>query len=483
MNSLPVEITDRLSYIFITYIYDKSNRLLKSEFGKTDSSFDMTNAYDGDGNITYLKRMGASGNVIDSLNYNYYTSTDKLNFVTGSTTQFTYDANGNVTGDTLNHIFGVKYDYRNLLKEFRIWRVTPGGTGIIGGNTSYDTYLINYLYDEAGSRFCKKIYKWSETTIDTISNGSDNSYDTTMTGDYNNGTGGTSDNGYNIWRLQTVIYYVHDVSGKEIAIYNSNNLQQWNVFGADNVGKIDSTGAKYFYLKDNLGTIRAILDTNNTVIAANDFDAWGYPLDQRSYDAQVTNGRYKFTSKERDVESALDGVNGFDYFGFRFYNSKIGRWNATDLKSVSVNYSTNGSGTEVGTYSIRFDPDETEMFMHGVSGKLNNNTLGYGMVFLHELLHTGLGISQPDATNFGDPGPVENEMNKIREQLGSSYGQRLSYTSLTINSKRFLPFDKDALEVMKNTYQKYIMRTEQGFNMNDFMLSIQGTKYIEFEKK
>jgi len=41
------------------------------------------------------------------------------------------------------------------------------------------------------------------------------------------------------------------VSGKEIAIYHSNDLYQWNVWGTDNVGKINANGDKFFYLKDH----------------------------------------------------------------------------------------------------------------------------------------------------------------------------------------------------------------------------------------
>ena len=79
-----------------------------------------------------------------------------------------------------------------------------------------------------------------------------------------------------------------------------------------------------FYLKDHLGQVRAILDSNNTLVAAYDYDPWGYPLENRTY--EPVNQRYKFTAKERDRESATDG-NGYDYFGARYYDSRIGNLN------------------------------------------------------------------------------------------------------------------------------------------------------------
>ena len=60
-----------------------------------------------------------------------------------------------------------------------------------------------------------------------------------------------------------------------------------------------------------------------TVLAYNDYDPWGYQLDGRNSTASA-NEKYKFTGKERDVET------GYDYFGARYYDSRIGRWMSVD---------------------------------------------------------------------------------------------------------------------------------------------------------
>jgi|GEM_PF-4233074 len=51
-------------------------------------------------------------------------------------------------------------------------------------------------------------------------------------------------------------------------------------------------------------------------------NVWGYYLDNRGYEQSpdFDSPLYKFTSKERDRES------GYDYFGARYYDSRIGRW-------------------------------------------------------------------------------------------------------------------------------------------------------------
>jgi hypothetical protein len=87
----------------VSYSYDKSNRLLNSNYTHTsDNTFDLANSYDYDGNILTLQRYGSNNNLIDNFSYSYYTGTNKLKKVSGSTDQYTYDYNGNQTNDYLN---------------------------------------------------------------------------------------------------------------------------------------------------------------------------------------------------------------------------------------------------------------------------------------------------------------------------------------------------------------------------------------------
>ncbi|MBZ0201415.1 MAG: hypothetical protein K8I03_00200 [Ignavibacteria bacterium] len=103
------------------------------------------------------------------------------------------------------------------------------------------------------------------------------------------------------------------------------------MYGLDNVGNIKANGDKLYYLKDHLGTVRAVLDTTNTVVAAYDYDPWGYPLSNRTYEASTSvDQKYKFTSKQRDKESGIDGKNGYDYFGARYYDSRVANWTSAD---------------------------------------------------------------------------------------------------------------------------------------------------------
>ena len=89
-------------------------------------------------------------------------------------------------------------------------------------------------------------------------------------------------------------------------------------------------------------------------------------------------------------------------------------------------------------------------------------TWGIGMVFLHEVGHTFYGGLKSDPGNplngqFYTPGEKikigENEtvMNRIRRQLGPSWGRRLSYHDISFDGGRtlYMPFNKGALKNLK----------------------------------
>ena len=82
------------------------------------------------------------------------------------------------------------------------------------------------------------------------------------------------------------------------------------------IGKIKNDEV-FYYMKDHLGSVRAILNSSAEVVSAQDYDSWGYLLQDRVYDSD--SSKFKFTGKERDSES------DYDYFGARYYDARIGK--------------------------------------------------------------------------------------------------------------------------------------------------------------
>ena len=73
-----------------------------------------------------------------------------------------------------------------------------------------------------------------------------------------------------------------------------------------------------------LACVICVIISTNIVISAQNYDCWGYLLENRTY--QPENTKYKFTGKERDNELE----NNYDYFGARYYDSRIGNWTSID---------------------------------------------------------------------------------------------------------------------------------------------------------
>ncbi|HEX2868065.1 MAG TPA: RHS repeat-associated core domain-containing protein [Ignavibacteriales bacterium] len=260
----------------LTYGYDAMNRLTSVKNGSsTVESFQ----YDYDGNIS--QRSYLSGGVLNNLYFapsgnrisSVFTDRDEFNYY--------YDNRGNVTTDQSSDISNITYDHRNLPLSITKSSVTS-----------------MYRYDDGGNR----IYKDAQGKKE---------------------------------------YYFRDDLGHEFAVFDASTdkIKTINLFGNDLIGRIDRTweieydpvwdewtGYSYdnsfYYVKDHLGSIRQTLSTSGAVQSAQDYYAFGGTLS--SYVNGSTVDKYKFTAKERDTET------GLDYFGARYYDSKICRWMSVD---------------------------------------------------------------------------------------------------------------------------------------------------------
>jgi len=84
------------------------------------------------------------------------------------------------------------------------------------------------------------------------------------------------------------------------------------------------SGSKFYYLKDHLGSTRAVVDAAGNVKEALDYYPFGLLMPGRIYQSG-SETKEKFTGKERDSET------GLDYFGARYYWAAGGRWWSVDV--------------------------------------------------------------------------------------------------------------------------------------------------------
>jgi RHS repeat-associated protein len=166
--------------------------------------------------------------------------------VGGTNTTYLYDPNGNLTKkDDGTNVDAYGYNWLNLMTSYD------------GPGTSNDA---TYTYDAEARRVTKNV------------NGSKTAYI------------------YDFWNV--------------VADYNgSNQLQATYVTpGLDDNLTMTRSGSTYYYLQDGLGSIRNVLDGDETGENAYDYDAFG-----KTYGTPTENvtNRYRFTGREWDSESSL----------------------------------------------------------------------------------------------------------------------------------------------------------------------------------
>ncbi len=122
-------------------------------------------------------------------------------------------------------------------------------------------------------------------------------------------------------------YYIKDVVGKTIAVYNNTTLLEQPIYGIGREGLYRRAGGIVTYeIKDHLGNVRAVFQksgSNTTNENHNDYYPFGMPMPSRnSLDASIY--RYAFQGQEKDPET------GKEAFELRLWDSRIGRWLSAD---------------------------------------------------------------------------------------------------------------------------------------------------------
>lgn len=272
-NSWPV--------INFTYSYDGMNRLSQSSCSNSDYS--ETYMYDANGNFMHKFKNDPT----TTIHYYIQNNSNKLESILKNNIQysFNYDYRGNLTFDGYRGYSIYDYDHRNL--------------PLFMNRMVID---MRFSYDDTGLRIYKDINGEKE-------------------------------------------YYLRDHTGKELAVYdlNTGKIKMANIYGNGLIGRADvfwlpdtcydeggpypcdrREDELYYYIKDHLGSIRATLSRDGEIVAAQDYLPYGEIIPGRSFSSGGLNEKYKFTEKERDE------LNGYDYFGARYYDSGLARWQTVD---------------------------------------------------------------------------------------------------------------------------------------------------------
>ena len=234
---------------------DRYGKQSSSTYGKID---DLTCSYDGN-HLTAISDNAPTPTISGSFDFKDST---------GVSTEYLYDANGNMTKDANKGITQILYNHLNR----------PSRIAMVKGSS---TSTIDYVYSASGAKL-RVIHRPNvmsplSTTTDYI-------------------------NGY---------------------IFTNNSLSM--ALTDNGYYTLSSTGdpTYYFYLKDHQGNNRVVVAENDSIVQTNHYYPYGALF------AESTNGdvqRFKYNGKELDRKF---GLNWYDH-GARHNDAAIGRWHSMD---------------------------------------------------------------------------------------------------------------------------------------------------------
>jgi RHS repeat-associated protein len=313
-------------------------------------------AYDANGNIQQLARLGATGAVVDGLSYTYVAGTNRLAFITdigaGASLPWDlesgpvgHDANGNVTQlpapytltaatyDRHNRLLtatsdGSQLRYRYGASDARYMERVRAGTQSVGAMQTVPGRVARMPRPSVveGERD-------SDPRVEGVDEGSGRSPATddgvrrvfaprfVSTGSPGMGAAGGEE----------VTFSAIDAVGlgRPAAVREPGGTVTFNLLApnGDVVGRQPASGGRLYYLRDNLGSVRAVVDAAGAVVESRAYDAWGVALAGR------TSGQFStaqgFTGKQRDA-AAGGQLGGLDDFGARSYSPLVGRFLQVD---------------------------------------------------------------------------------------------------------------------------------------------------------
>jgi RHS repeat-associated protein len=360
-----------------TYTYDARNRLLSETRTISGQSYPLSYQYDQASNLIQLTYPDGT-----RLSYTY----DALNRIStvGSLATLTYRKNNEIATISFGNGVQTAYSYDKLGRATRIrtWNRTMtlldlnyaydangNPTSVNSGQETYGYDDLNrltsasgpfgtlsYSYDQVGNRLSAVVngittnYAYGSYNKLLSASGTSYSYD-------NNGNTISKTSGSNAWsytydyenRLrqaklsgQLVLQALYDGDGRRIETIAGDTTiyhylgASWDpaylkdlttgtatdiVFaGRLRIGRIQG-GVNYYYHLDRLGSVRLVTQNANVQSFSAKYLPYGATY------ATSGSESFQFTGKQLDVSS------GLSYFGYRYYDSQMGRFATQDLAS------------------------------------------------------------------------------------------------------------------------------------------------------
>ncbi len=294
------------------YTYNELGWLTRADHnadGSASTIFDRAFEYNFLGN-RMAKTIGPS-----SMTYEYESSTSSklINANSGYFQDRSYDAVGNMISNPNGGVGTQYYEYRDLLNKAVIQ------PSVLGADSS----TVEFWYDELMQRIRKK-YSYTyvigcDTATDTVGGGG--GIELLSMGPM--GPGGGGQICYN-WGIEEE-FYLYD--GRALLAVFDRNDNVTHSYVNSPTGKVavfkdNDDSQRYYFMKDQIGNTRVVVDDTGSVVQYIDYHPFGGVAKAWS----SFNSKFNFTGKERDQLGAFS----LDYFGARYYEPGTGRFTTID---------------------------------------------------------------------------------------------------------------------------------------------------------
>ncbi|HYM93331.1 MAG TPA: RHS repeat-associated core domain-containing protein [Chitinophagaceae bacterium] len=440
------------------FYYDQVNRFLRADFSQyTSGTFNQNAgvnfnvkmgdginsslAYDANGNILQMQQWGlkvTGSTQIDNLAYTYQSNSNKLAKVTdavsdpntklgdfhdgnnGTTDDYSYDVNGNLSLDNNKAISSITYNYFNL----------PSVITVTGKGT------ISYTYDASGNKLQKIT---SETNATVPYNGLNYTSNITTTTTYLGGfvyeSKAYSNSSLSSLQYTDKLQFVSHEEGRIRPIFDLNN----NISGF----------AYDYFLKDHLGNVRMVL----TEEQKQDF----YPAATLEGDINNSNTAVGYEKQFYNINSSYI-VDQSQASGIPAYQNNNGisnpyptgnsgntNVNNNSTKLYQLNSGTNKTGLDIALKVMA--GDKIDIF--GKSYYYQNNTGGSGvnsapaiLDLLNGLIGAPTGATAGGHTSATELNGISSVTTPINSFIGDPSRNDLNYSQRPKAFINYVLFDE-----------------------------------------
>jgi RHS repeat-associated protein len=318
-------LTTTAGTIGVTYGYNLDNE--PTSLTRT-SGASTAYGYDGEGRLTSLVHSGPSG-TIESFGYSYdqdsrLTSQTDTTAAGTTTTPYNYDPTGQLTGDgSISH----SYDPNG--------NRTDQGYQIGQGNQLTSDGTWNYTYDAEGNRISKANIANGDVWNYTYDN--DNHLAAAIHKDVHGNTLETVDYLYDVFGNlleedvivpgsgTTVSRHAYDSSGQLLADLNGSGNLVTRYLNGDAVDQVlareSASGSVAWYLTDDEGSVRDLVNNSGTIIDQIAYDAFGNKTSETS---PSSGDRLGYSGAQFDAAIGVYDENE------RYYDPSTGSWTTQD---------------------------------------------------------------------------------------------------------------------------------------------------------